>query len=251
MSAFNPLVLPFQSAVAPHDTPEHFPNPYQKTPHPLAQRAAYELQEKLNTQTSDHNFSPAPNPKARVAEKMLGVLVVKAMDGALGYLAGCSGKLNNEQFSFDFVPSVLNGAFLDTGMQVIEDFNHEIKGLADNIENSAQRKVLMQARKAHSNALNDQIYDNTHFLNQAGVSKSLRVIFEDTHHANPPGGAGDCAAPRLMQYAFKHQLTPLTMAEFWWGQSTKATDWRHRTFYTPCTHKCRPILHHMLEGLLE
>jgi len=237
MSAFNPLVLPFQSAVAPHDIPEHFPNPYQKTPHPLAQRAANELQEKLN-HISD------------VSEKMLGVLVVKAIDGAIGYLAGCSGKLNNEYFSFDFVPSVLNGEFLDTGMQVIEDFNHEIKGLADNTENSEQRKVLIQARKAHSNSLNDQIYDNTLFLNQAGVTKSLRAIFEDTHHANPPGGAGDCAAPRLMQYAFKHQLTPLTMAEFWWGQSTKATDWRHRTFYTPCTHKCRPILRHMLEGLL-
>ena len=67
---------------------------------------------------------------------------------------------------------------------------------------------------------------------------------------NPPAGAGECAAPKLLNYAFEHQLKPIAMAEFWWGQSPKSEIRKHKQFYPACKSKCEPILlSHMLMGL--
>lgn len=104
---------------------------------------------------------------------------------------------------------------------------------------------LKEERKAKSAALQQQLFQQYSFLNQYGVSKSLGAIFED----NPPASAGECAAPKLLQYAFAHQLQPIAMAEFWWGQSPKSEIRKHGHFYPACTGKCKPILAHMLEGI--
>jgi tRNA pseudouridine32 synthase/23S rRNA pseudouridine746 synthase len=71
----------------------------------------------------------------------------------------------------------------------------------------------------------------------------LGEIFSD----NPPAGAGECAAPKLLHYSFMHNLRPISMAEFWWGESTKSEVRRHSKFYPACTSKCEPILSHMLQ----
>ncbi|RZJ17244.1 MAG: pseudouridylate synthase, partial [Acinetobacter sp.] len=68
-------------------------------------------------------------------------------------------------------------------------------------------------------------------------------------YKNPPAGAGECAAPKLLQYAFQHHFKPLALTEFWWGQSPKSATWKHKHFYAPCKEKCGPILKHMLEGI--
>jgi tRNA pseudouridine32 synthase/23S rRNA pseudouridine746 synthase len=104
---------------------------------------------------------------------------------------------------------------------------------------------LKEERKAKSAALQQKLFQQYSFLNQYGVSKSLGAIFED----NPPASAGECAAPKLLQYAFAHQLQPIAMAEFWWGQSPKSEIRKHGHFYPACTGKCKPILAHMLEGI--
>ena len=86
-------------------------------------------------------------------------------------------------------------------------------------------------------------------LNAKGEIKDLCTIFEQTVHKIPPAGAGECALPKLLQYAYLHQLKPLAMAEFWWGNSPK-TEVRHHGYYYPsCKGKCEPILQHMLQGL--
>jgi tRNA pseudouridine32 synthase/23S rRNA pseudouridine746 synthase len=104
---------------------------------------------------------------------------------------------------------------------------------------------LKEERKANSAALQQKLFQQYSFLNQYGVSKSLGAIFED----NPPASAGECAAPKLLKYAFAHQLQPIAMAEFWWGQSPKSEIRKHGHFYPACTGKCKPILAHMLEGI--
>jgi tRNA pseudouridine32 synthase/23S rRNA pseudouridine746 synthase len=104
---------------------------------------------------------------------------------------------------------------------------------------------LKEERKAKSAALQQKLFQQYSFLNQYGVSKSLGAIFED----NPPASAGECAAPKLLQYAFAHQLQPIAMAEFWWGQSPKSEIRKHGHFYPACMGKCKPILAHMLEGI--
>ena len=83
-------------------------------------------------------------------------------------------------------------------------------------------------------------------MNQAGEIKSLLDIFQDKI---PIGGTGECAAPKLLQYAFQHKMKPLAMAEFWWGQSPKSEIRKHRNFYPACIGKCKPVLSHMLEGI--
>jgi tRNA pseudouridine32 synthase/23S rRNA pseudouridine746 synthase len=104
-------------------------------------------------------------------------------------------------------------------------------------------------RKTLSAGLQNRIFSQYQFLNKKREPKSLLDIFADTALKTPPAGAGECAAPKLLQYAFKHQLTPLAMAEFWWGASPKSEVKRHQQYYPACTGKCQPILKHMLAGM--
>ncbi|MFY0686232.1 MAG: hypothetical protein JXQ90_03655 [Cyclobacteriaceae bacterium] len=78
-------------------------------------------------------------------------------------------------------------------------------------------KALKSERTASSNSLQDHIYDSH----------------------------------QLLQYTFEHQMIPLTIAEFWWGHSSDSPQWKHRSFYPACTHKCGPILKHMLSGMVS
>lgn len=108
---------------------------------------------------------------------------------------------------------------------------------------------LKKKRKQKSNDLQKQLFDEYHFLNQLGDEKSLWTIFQEEVQKDPPAGAGECAAPKLMQYAYQHQLTPIALAEFWWGESPKSEIRKHAQFYPSCRGKCEPILGHMLKGL--
>lgn len=110
--------------------------------------------------------------------------------------------------------------------------------------------ALKKERKVKSNQLQKQLFQQYTFLNAKGATRSLLDIFALTPRKTPPAGAGECAAPKLLQYAYLHQLKPVAMAEFWWGQSPKSEVRRHGQFYPACRGKCEPILGHMLEGLM-
>jgi len=86
-------------------------------------------------------------------------------------------------------------------------------------------------------------------LNYKGKTKDLLDIFKDTLLLRPPAGAGECAAPKLFQYAYENELKPIAMAEFWWGASPKSEVRQHKRFYPSCRGKCEPILGHMMQGL--
>lgn len=108
---------------------------------------------------------------------------------------------------------------------------------------------LKNKRKTLSTALQQKLFEHYHFLNTQGIEKNLSDIFKDTVHKIPPAGAGECATPKLLHYAFSNNLKPLAMAEFWWGASPKSEIRRHLNFYAACLGKCQPILTHMLEGI--
>jgi tRNA pseudouridine32 synthase/23S rRNA pseudouridine746 synthase len=110
----------------------------------------------------------------------------------------------------------------------------------------AEIQLLKEKRRLKSGALQQKLFAEYSFLNVLGKRKSLGEIFDN----NPPAGAGECAAPKLLNYAFEHQLKPIAMAEFWWGQSPKSEIRKHKQFYPACKSKCEPILMtHMLKGL--
>jgi tRNA pseudouridine32 synthase/23S rRNA pseudouridine746 synthase len=108
---------------------------------------------------------------------------------------------------------------------------------------------LKTKRKALSVALQNKLFDQYQFLNQFGVEKNLRQLFMATAQQIPPAGAGECAAPKLLHYAFKHGMQPLALAEFWWGSSPKSQIRLHKNYYAACQGKCQPILAHMLDGI--
>jgi len=109
--------------------------------------------------------------------------------------------------------------------------------------------ALKEERKIKSAACQQQIFDHYYFLNKQGQQKSLAAIFQATEDQKPPAGAGECAAPKLLQYAFLYKLKPIALAEFWWGQSPSSEIKKHGHFYPACRGKCEPILAHMLAGV--
>jgi len=133
-----------------------------------------------------------------------------------------------------------------------------LKKLAKEKINEAQEKLdintteidyLKNKRKELSGSLQQQLFDQYHFLDINGNKKSLCNIFSETPQLTPPAAAGECAAPKLLQYAFENQLKPLAMAEFWWGESPKSAIRKHGQYYPACQGKCQPILGHMLQGM--
>ena len=123
--------------------------------------------------------------------------------------------------------------------------------VAKNAVNVLQKEIAdkKEERKAKSAALQQRLFLEYHFLNQRGEKKSLLDIFETELEISPPAGAGECAAPKLLQYAFLHGLKPIAIAEFWWGASPASEVRKHGLFYPACRGKCEPILSHMLAGI--
>lgn len=113
----------------------------------------------------------------------------------------------------------------------------------------SQIEALKNERKSRSATLQQQLFEQFRLLNARGEVKDLCSIFAHTVHKIPPAGAGECAAPKLLQYAYFHHYRPVAMAEFWCGDSPKAEIRHHGHYYPACKGKCEPILGHMLQGL--
>ncbi len=111
---------------------------------------------------------------------------------------------------------------------------------------------MKELRKVKSAALQEEIFRHFVFFNARGEKRDLLEIFKDYYSGEavlPPGGAGECAAPKLLQYAYLHGMRPVAMGEFWYGDSPKGEIRHHGEFYPSCKGKCAPILGFMLQGL--
>ena len=111
-----------------------------------------------------------------------------------------------------------------------------------------QIQELKQERKELSATGQQEIFKQYEFLNAKNEKENLLTIFKDSTQ-NIPAGAGDCCAPKLLQYSYLNNLIPICMAEFWWGKPSATAIRKHQHYYSACTGKCKPILHHMLQGL--
>ena len=240
------------------EKPSCFNNPFDYEPHPLCLLAADEVKRYLTTQ-------PALLGDAQQG-KMFGVLIVEQeADGKetsnaarLGFLAAYSGLLAGRNDWPYFVPPVFDaqqpdGHFKQTE-RIISSINDEVKSLPSA---SPRLNELKQQRKQLSEELQLWLFRQYRMLNAFGEEKDLIEIWRNYHPSAkiqqrfplPPGGSGDCCAPKLLQYAYQHHLHPIAIAEFWFGQSPKAEIRHHNQFYPACRGKCLPILTHMLQGL--
>ncbi|OUR74600.1 RNA pseudouridine synthase [Methylophaga sp. 41_12_T18] len=127
--------------------------------------------------------------------------------------------------------------------QQVEQATLKLQQLTDVIDD------IKQQRKSLSVDLQQQLFASYQFLNSSGEQRNLAELFLNTAQLTPPAGAGECAAPKLLHYAFQHGLTPVALAEFWWGISPKSQIRQHKNIYGACLGKCQPILEHMLQGI--
>lgn len=116
-------------------------------------------------------------------------------------------------------------------------------------EINSQVQSLKSERKQKSDFLQNWLFSQFKMLNFIGESKNLIEIFKDFNGTIPPAGSGECCAPKLLQFAFANKLKPISIAEFWFGESPKGEIRNHLNFYPACNGKCKPILDFMLRGL--
>jgi tRNA pseudouridine32 synthase / 23S rRNA pseudouridine746 synthase len=243
--------MAFEPQPAENELPKGLNNPMQAEPSHLCKLAAKTLQAHLEkARDLEHNFGLKNEEKDKAIGKMFGVLVAKNKDNQIGFLWAFSGKLANSNHHEFFVPPVYDSldpkGFLNTGMAKLSEINAKIKSLeSQNADDSAIDKLKIE-RKNHSVGLQEMLFDSYSFKNNKHETKSLRDIFALQGIANLPAGAGECAAPKLFQHCFLHHYRPLSIAEFWWGHSTRYQSKIHGEYYGACEDKCRPILSYML-----
>lgn len=222
-------MIPFSPQPRAADRPTRFPTPFDRAAlHPLALRAAADLMDTLRSdEAAPWRLQDTGNGK------MFGVLVVAAGDDTIGYLRGFSGMVDGTWDIEGWVPPAFERPAYEAVRVAAEaamrDFSED-----------------RRARAARSRALTTQIHDTYHFTNACGEVRSLRSLFAP---GEPPTGAGDCAAPKLLAQAYRLGLRPLALAEFWWGATSATGDRVEGVFYAACRGKCLPILTHMLGGL--
>ena len=211
--------------------PERFTWPFCYEPHPLCLLACDELKREIE------RISPTEG-------KMFGVLVVESEDG-LGFLAAYSGLLEGRNDWEFFVPPVFDAQQPDGYFKQKER------------EISLTTHLSPLTSKKMSQDLQLWLFRQYRMLNANGEERDLVEIWHD-YHQNPkiqkkfplpPGGTGDCCAPKLLQYAYQNSLKPICMAEFWWGPSPQSEIRHHGEFYPACRGKCKPVLTWMLQGL--
>ena len=166
--------------------------------------------------------------------KMLGVLKVEDSEGVVDYLYAFSGTVGGRAVLPGFVPPIYD---LTDPEGYFRRREAEIGAMPAGPE-----------RATASAELQAWLFDQYRVSNARGQTLSIREVFA-RRGLVPPGGTGDCAAPKLLQYAYTHQLTPLAMGEFWYGASPASEVREQGRFYPSCTGKCGPLLSFMLEGL--
>lgn len=213
--------------------PERFTNPFFYEPHPLCLLAAEEVKQEIA------RIHPTEG-------KMFGVLVVernekcKVKNEKLGFLAAYSGLLEGRNDWDYFVPPIFDAQ------------------QPDGYFKTREREIMAsEEHKQMSQELQTWLFHQYQLLNARSETKDMVDVWQDYHCSArirskfplPPGGTGDCCAPKLLQYAYKEGLKPVCMAEFWWGESPKNLIRHHEQFYPACRGKCLPVLTWMLQGL--
>jgi len=238
----NQLLFNFETDITGINIPTTLNNPFGNTIPEIARIAATEFQAFITLEAKQwqYNFDTQKG-------KMFGVLVVQDKNHVLYYLGTVSGRLDRAAKCSKFVPSIFyeseSNSFMDQGMTALTAMSNQIAAT----KNPATVNALKEIRKNKSIALQQRLFENYHFINLSGQEKSLLDVFEHSSSGIPPSAAGECAAPKLLQYAIKQQLKPIALAEFWWGNPSKER--AHKVFYPACTSKCRPILEYMLEDM--
>lgn len=185
---------------------------------------------------------------------MFGVLVVRDRGGQLGYLRAFAGMLGESRDVAGFVPPLFDRVeyarlWSTEGRDIdaLERARQRLLAEATRSEamNDELRRVAAEQR-ARSQALLPKLQATYRIRSATGRVATLASLFDPRP---PPGGAGDCAAPKLLGAAFDIGATPIALAEFWWGDSPTAGGRQHGRYYPACRGRCATVLPFMLDGI--
>lgn len=191
--------------------PESFTYPFCYVPHPLIVEAADSLINKID---KDEYL------KSLFSEgKMMGVLLAEDKEGEVKCFYAFSGLAKGRSHVDGFVPPIFDTENLRPALSA-DDSRH----------------------------IQDELFSNYVVHNAAGETASVKDIFA-LRGLVPPGGTGDCAGPKLLEYAYRQGCKPLAMGEFWYGSSPVSEVREKGRFYPSCTGKCGPLLTFMMKGL--
>ena len=232
----------FITDISKVEIPKHLNNPFGSEPPEISRIAAVEFQAFIESAVKfwEYDFSTRKG-------KMFGVLVVQTADQKLAYLRAVSGRLSRHTEYEELVPSIFDDSsedyFINKGMTAVTEFGTRIKNTNDKLEKAS----LIEERRLKSIEIQQKLFDHYNFINISGQELNLLDVFKKACIDKPPSAAGECAAPKLLQYAFKNKLRPIAIAEFWWGRAAPNNYRVQKNYYPACTDKCKPILEYMLD----
>ena len=180
-----------------------------------------------------------PDSELHQCGKMFGVLVY----GENQYIAAFSACLDGSYYHEGFVPPVYGMASAPVGSSREE---------SQRLQRLLFAHYNFTNEKGEERNILDIFRDEKPVLSPEewfGDSGNLKFEIKKNKSPLPPAGAGECCAPKLLQYAFTRHLQPIAMAEFWVGAPPRNELRREGVFYAPCSGKCVPILRHMLQGI--
>lgn len=215
-------------------------SPFTLPPHPLAQQAAMEVIDKVHAYMREH-----PESELNRQGKMFGVLVVESPEtGNISFLTAFSAQLDGLYILENFVPPVEDFPSLPVGSSREESqkLQREYFGRFTLTNGLGEEKSLLEIFADEKPILSAEEW----FAGRRGHGRILR---NEQGLPMPPSGAGECCAPKLLQYALRHGLKPVALAEFWVGAPGKTEVRQEGQFYPPCSGRCGPILRHMLRGI--
>tara|TARA_B110000037_G_C17127450_1_gene508905 strand:+ start:7466 stop:8212 length:747 start_codon:yes stop_codon:yes gene_type:complete len=238
----NQYLFNFKTNISGITIPVKLNNPFALNSSEIAKIAVQEFQAFISLEGSkwDYDFEIRSG-------KMFGVLVVQKLDNTYAYLGTSSGELSRKKTCERFTPAVFDIStddyFINKDMTEITVIGTQIK----NAKNWTEAKELKEIRRQKSIAVQEKLFKHYAFLNIHGEVQNLLQIFKNSANRNPPAATGECAAPKLLQYALKNSLKPIALAEFWWGNPSKGKERKHKVFYPSCKNKCKPILEYILD----
>jgi tRNA pseudouridine32 synthase/23S rRNA pseudouridine746 synthase len=200
---------------------------------------------------------------------MIGALVAKKSDGQLLNLVTTSGiskslhPVAGKAFdnSFVFVGPLVDAKKIEDALakndEMIHTLTRQIEELKsnqtqtsdtnNNLENLVHQRTLLTTESLNSvfALYSFHVVGNSTAGDTTATVKTLKEICIERNKGRlPPTGTGDCCAPKLLDYAFAHNLSPVSMCEVFYG--TSAPQKINGQKYAPCDERCGIILPAML-----
>lgn len=138
------------------------------------------------------------------------------------------------------VPSIVS---IEKINEALEKNDLQIHKLTEKINNATlltEKEELIKTRTKLTDESLRKVFDLYCFTRFDKKTITLNQIITEHYGSLPPTGTGDCCAPKLLSYAFSHDLIPLSMDEVYFGKNTKNKE--NEVSYPPCDERCAYIL---------